>query len=150
MQKLIATNKKAYHNYFLEEKWECGIALTGGEVKSIRAGLVNFKNSYAHIDEGELFLYDLHILAYKEASYLNEVSDRKRKLLVHSREMNKMESSVREKGLALVPTKLYFNDRGLVKVEVAVARGKKMYDKREDIKKRAVEKGLKRAIKQRR
>ena len=149
MSKPVATNKKAYHNFFLSDKWECGIVLTGAEVKSVRAGLVNFKDSYASVDRGEVFLYKLHILPYKEASFQNEDPDRKRKLLLHKREIKKIDSLVREKGAALIPTKIYFTRKGLLKAEIAVGRGKKLYDKRQDIKKRAIEKGLKRAIKNR-
>jgi len=150
MTKPIATNKKAYHNYLLSDRWECGIALTGGEVKSIRAGSVNFKNAYVHIEKGEAFLYDLHVTPYREASFMNDVPDRPRKLLLHKREIAKIDSKVREQGVALIPTKVYFSARGLVKVEIAIGKGKKMYDKREDMKKRAIEKGLKRVMKQRR
>jgi len=150
MTKPVATNKKAYHNYFLSDKWECGIALSGGEVKSVRAGLVNFKDSYAYIDEGEAFLYNLHINPYKEASFLQDQPDRVRKLLLHKKEIKKIDAMIREKGVALIPTKIYFNAKGLLKVEIAIGRGKKQYDKREDIKKRAVDRGLKRVLKQRR
>lgn len=150
MTKPVATNKKAYHNYFLSDKWECGIALSGGEVKSIRAGLVNFKDSYAYIDEGEAFLYNLYINPYKEASFLQEQSDRVRKLLLHKKELKKIDAMIREKGVALIPTKLYFNAKGLLKVEIAIGRGKKQYDKRDDIKKRAVDRGIKRMLKARR
>lgn len=116
----------------------------------MRAGLVNFKDSFAHIDKGEAFLYNLHINPYKEASFFQDEPDRVRKLLLHKKEIKKIDSLIREKGVTLIPTKLYFNGRGLLKVEIAVGRGKKQYDKREDIKKRAVERGLKRMMKNRR
>ena len=141
-----ATNRKAYRDYFFEKKWECGIALKGGEVKSIRAGLVNFKNSYARLEDEEVFLYDLHITPYKEASYLNPAPDRSRKLLLHKKEIAKIATQIQSKGLALIPTKLYINQRGLVKVELGLGRGKKQYDKREAIKRRTIERGLKRAL----
>ncbi len=150
MTQPVATNKKAYHNFFLSDKWECGIALNGGEVKSVRAGVVNFKDAYVHVSDGEAFLYNLHINPYKEASFLKDEPDRVRKLLLHKKEIKKIDAITREKGVALIPTKIYFNARGLLKVEIAVGHGKKLYDKREDIKKRAVERGLKRAIKARR
>ncbi len=150
MSQPIATNKKAYHNFFLSDHWECGIALTGGEIKSVRAGQVSFKNSFARIEEGEIFLHDLHILPYKEASFMNDVPDRPRKLLLHKKEIAKIDGKVKERGVALVPTKLYFNARGFLKVEIALGKGKKVYDKREDIKTRAVDRGLKRVLKQRR
>ena len=143
----IATNRKAYHSYFLTEKWECGIALNGGEVKSIRAGLVNFTDSFARVQEDEIFLYNLYINPYAQASYLNEKPDRPRKLLLHKKEIKKISSWVDEKKLILVPTKLYFNKRGFVKVELALGKGKKLYDKREDVKKREIERGLKRVTK---
>ncbi|HSV43064.1 MAG TPA: SsrA-binding protein SmpB [Candidatus Bathyarchaeia archaeon] len=150
MSKPIATNKKAYHNFFLSDHWECGIALSGGEVKSIRAGLVNFKNSFARVEEGEVFLYDLDIMPYKEASFLQDKPDRRRKLLLHKKEIAKIDSKVREGGCALLPTKLYFTERGLIKVEIVLGKSKKVYDKRETIKKRTVDLGMKRMLKARR
>lgn len=150
MGKTIATNKKAYQNYFLTEQRECGIALAGGEVKSIRAGHVNFKDSFARIDGEELYLYNLHIEPYLQASYLNEDPDRRRKLLVHKKELKRLMGTMTQRGLTLIPTKIYFNDRGYVKVEVAIGRGKKQYDKREDIKKRDVDREISRAVRSRR
>jgi SsrA-binding protein len=143
----IATNKKAYHNYFLQEKWECGIALNGGEVKSIRAGGASFADAFAHIDKGELFLYNLHINPYEQASYLNEEPSRPRKLLVHAKEIERINGHLTRKGLTLIPTKMYFNKRGWVKVEVAVGQGKKLYDKREDIKTRDINREIARSVK---
>jgi len=143
----IATNKKAYHNYFLQEKWECGIALNGGEVKSIRAGGASFADAFAHIDKGELFLYNLHINPYEQASYLNEDPSRPRKLLVHTKEIERINGHLTRKGLTLIPTKMYFNKRGWVKVEVAVGQGKKLYDKREDIKTRDIKREIARSVK---
>ena len=150
MGKTIATNRKAYHNYHLEGTWECGIALKGGEVKSIRAGFVNFKDSFARIEDDEVHLYNLHIDPYREASFMNEEPDRVRKLLLHKREIAKMSTKVNERGFVLVPTKIYFNNRGFVKVELAIGRGKKLYDKREDVKKRSIDMALKRSLKARR
>jgi len=149
MGKTIATNKKAYHNFHLTDKWECGIALTGPEVKSIRAGGVSFTDSFAHLEKGELFLYNLHINPYEQASYNNTAVDRPRKLLMHAREIERLAGTLARKGLTLVPTKLYFNNRGFVKVEIALGRGKKLYDQREDIKKRDVQREIDRAIKTR-
>ena len=148
--KTIATNKKAFRDYFFEEKWECGIALTGGEVKSVRAGFVNFKDSFARAEKDEIFLYNLHINPYAQASYLNQEPDRPRKLLLHRKEINKIIGRVASKGLVLIPTRLYFNHRGLAKIEVALGKGKKIYDKREAIKKRDVEREVKRATRHRR
>lgn len=142
----IATNKKAYHNYFLEEKWECGIELRGAEVKSIRAGEVNFADSYVHVDKGEVWLYNLHIAPYAQASYLNQEPDRKRKLLMNAKEIKKLSTTQTLKRMACVPTKIYINSRGLVKVEIALASGKKMYDKRADIKDRDTQRQMARAV----
>ena len=147
--KTIATNKKAYRDYFFTEKWECGIALKGGEVKSIRAGEVNFKDSFARIEKGEVVLYNLHITPYAQASVMNEDADRERKLLLHKKEISKIISKASQKNLVLVPTKLYFNRRGFVKVELALGKGKKQFDKREAIKKKDVERGLRRVVRQR-
>lgn len=149
MSKPVATNKKAYHNYFLSQTWECGIALTGGEVKSIRAGEVNFADSFARTEGDEIFLYNLHINPYAQASYLNDDPIRTRKLLLHKKEILKIRSLIQEKRLILIPTKIYFNARGLVKVEIALGRGKKLYDKREDIKKRDIDRELKQSSKAR-
>ena len=149
MGKTIATNKKAYHNYHLLDKWECGIALIGPEVKSIRAGHVSFTDSFAHFDNGELFLYNVHINPYEQASYNNAEVDRPRKLLLHAKEIERLTGLMTRNGLTLVPTKMYFNSRGFVKVEIALAQGKKLYDKREDIKKREVRREMDRAVKTR-
>ncbi|MDP2652924.1 MAG: SsrA-binding protein SmpB [Candidatus Omnitrophota bacterium] len=146
----IATNKKAFHNFHLGQTWECGLVLTGGEVKSIRAGGVNFTDSFARIKGEELFLHNLHIVPYAQASYLNEEPLRQRKLLLHKKELLKIIGLAQQKKLAIVPTRLYFNKRGFVKVEIALATGKKQYDKREDIKKRDIERDLKRAVNTRR
>jgi SsrA-binding protein len=145
----VATNKKAYHNFFLTEKWECGIALNGGEVKSIRAGEVNFKDSYARFEQEEIFLYNLHINPYLQAVTTSE-PDRPRKLLLHKREIKRIKAHAQEKHLALVPTKIYFNARGYVKIEIALGQGKKNYDKRETMKKRDIDQSLKRTLKTRR
>lgn len=148
--KVIATNKKAYHNYHLAQNWECGIALTGGEVKSIRNGEVNFADSFARVDDKEIYLYNLHINPYMQASYLNQEPTRIRKLLLHKKEIVKIASLINEKAMILVPTKIYFNRKGFVKVEIALGKGKKVYDKREDIKKRDIDRDLKRALNTRR
>jgi SsrA-binding protein len=144
--KVIATNKKAFRDFVLIDRWECGIALKGGEVKSLRAGGVNFTDSFARIEEGEVILYNLHIAPYLQASYLNLPADRPRKLLLHRREINKIVGITNQKHLILVPTKIYFNKRGLAKVELALGKGKKLYDKREDIKKRDLEREMRRNL----
>ncbi len=149
MSATIATNKKAFRDYFFTDHWECGIALTGGEVKSVRAGEVNFKDSFARMQGEELYLYNLHIAPYLQAGLMNEDPDRPRKLLLHKKEILKIIGLVAQKKLILIPTKLYFNKRGFVKVEIALGKGKKQYDRREDIKKRDIERGLDRVVKQR-
>ncbi len=148
--KVIATNKKAYQNFLLTDKWEAGISLTGGEVKSLRDGQADFKGSHVRIEEGQAYLHNLHINPYKQASYLNEEPERPRKLLLHKREILKIDTKMRERNLTLVPTKIYFTARGLVKVEIVFGQGKKRYDKRADIKKRETDRGLKRVLKTRR
>lgn len=148
--KTIATNKKAYRDYFFQEKWECGISLKGSEVKSIRAGFVNFKDSFARVDKNEIYLYNLHINPYAQASYLNVEPDRPRKLLLHRKEINKIIGQVALKNLLLIPTRVYFNRRGLAKIELAIGKGKKTYDKREAIKKRDLDREVKRATHNRR
>ena len=148
--KTIASNKKAFRDYFFEEKWECGIALQGGEAKSVRAGFVNFKDSLARIEKNEIYLYNLHINPYAQASFMNPEPDRPRKLLLHRKEINKIIGRVALKNLVLIPTRIYFNHRGLAKVELALGKGKKFYDKREAIKKRDVEREVKRATRHRR
>lgn len=150
MSGAIATNKKAYRDYFFTDKWECGIELMGGEVKSVRAGKVNFKDTFARVDENEVFLYNLHIDPYKQASFMNEEPDRVRRLLLHRREIKKINGIITQKNLVLVPTKIYFNNRGFVKVEVSLGQGKKLYDKRESIQKRDIDRDLGRAMKNRR
>ena len=144
---IIATNKKAYHNYFLQEKWECGIALNGGEVKSLRAGGASFTDAFAHIEKGELYLYNLYINPYEQASYFNEEPARPRKLLVHAKEIERINGHLTRQGHTLIPTKIYFNKKGWVKVEVAVGQGKKLYDKRDDIKKRETNREINRSMK---
>ena len=150
MGQTVATNKKAFRDYFFTDRWECGIALSGGEVKSIRSGEVNFKDSFARFKGEEIFLYNLHITPYREASYLNDDPDRARKLLLHKKEIRKIIGIVQQKHLNLIPTKIYFNNRGFVKVELALGKGKKHYDKRETIKKRDIERSLKMTLKARR
>lgn len=150
MGETVASNKKAFRDYLLTDKWECGIALSGCEVKSIRGGQVNFKDSFATIEKKEVFLYNLHINPYPQAGYQPQEPDRKRKLLLHKKEILKLIGHVAQKKFVLVPTKIYFNNRGFVKVELALGKGKKQYDKREAIKKREIDRSLKRTLRQRR
>lgn len=133
--KLIANNKKARHDYFLEETYEAGISLHGTEVKSLRMGKCSIKEAFIHIENGEVILYGMHISPYEKGNIFNKDPLRVRKLLLHRYEINKIEGKLQEKGLTLVPLKVYFKG-SLVKVEIGVARGKKLYDKRQDIAKK--------------
>ena len=146
MAEAVATNKKAYHNYFLTDRWECGIELMGCEVKSIRGGDVNFADSYVDMEEGEVWLHNLHIAPYAQASYMNPEPARKRKLLLKKKEIHRLNAVLTQRGLTCVPTKIYFTKRGLVKVEIALAQGKKFYDKRADIKDRDTKREMARAV----
>ena len=133
--KSIAVNRKARHDYFVQETYEAGIELFGTEVKSLRLGQVNLKDSWCDIQNGELFIKQMHISPYEKGNIFNKDPLRIRKLLLHRSEINKMEAKLKEKGLTLVPIKVYFKD-SLVKVEIGMARGKKLYDKRQDIAKK--------------
>jgi len=133
--KLIANNKKAYHDYFIEEKYEAGISLVGTEVKSLRMGKGSLKESYIRIENGEMMIYGFHISPYEKGNIFNRDPLRVRKLLVHRYEINKINGKVREKGYTIVPLQVYFKG-SLVKVELGLARGKKLYDKRDDIAKK--------------
>lgn len=138
-------NKKARHLYELMDFLEAGIALTGPELKSIRAGRVNFQDSYVEFRGGEAWLASLHIAPYENAGYVEQDPDRDRKLLMHAKEIQRFAASVEQKGLTVVPVKLYFH-HGHVKVEIALARGKKLYDKRETLKQRAIDRDMERSI----
>jgi SsrA-binding protein len=146
--KVVARNKKAQHDYFVEETLEAGIELVGTEVKSIRNGKVNIKDSFARIDNGELYLHNMHISPYEKGNIYNRDPLRARKLLVHKREIRKLIGYTQQKGLTLVPLKVYIT-RGLVKIELAVARGKKSYDKRDDLAKKDAQRRIERAMKER-
>jgi SsrA-binding protein len=134
-EKLIANNKKAFHDYFIEDTFEAGIALAGTEVKSLRTGKCSIKEAFVRIERGEVFVYGMHISPYEKGNIFNKDPLRIRKLLLHRYEINKIEAKLKEKGLTLVPLKVYFKD-SLVKVEIGLARGKKLYDKRDDIAKK--------------
>lgn len=133
--KLIANNKKAYHDYFIEDTWETGISLHGTEVKSLRMGKCSIKEAFVRIENGEVFVYGMHISPYEKGNIFNKDPLRVKKLLMHRYEINKLMGKIKEKGLTLVPLKVYFKG-SLVKVEIGLARGKKLYDKREDIAKK--------------
>ena len=147
--KTVATNRKAYHNYHVEDSVEAGIVLTGTEIKSIRAGRVSLGDAYVRPEGGELWLLNAHIARYEAGSYTSHEPMRPRKLLLHRKEINALRSKVLEKGFTLVPLRLYIKD-SLAKVEVALARGKKLYDKRESIIRRETEREVGRAVKGRR
>ena len=147
-EKLIASNKKAFHDYFVLQKAEAGVALTGTEVKSLRDGKANIKDSYVIFKNGEAFLFNAHISPYTHGNRENHDPERTRRLLLHRRELEKLETQVTEKGLTIVPLRLYFKG-GRVKAEIAVVRGKKLYDKRETEKKRELDREAAVAMKQR-
>jgi len=148
--KQIAQNKKARHEYEVLDTYEAGIELQGSEVKSCRQGAVNLKDSYARIDGTEIFLVNAHISPYAHANRFNHDPLRRRKLLLHRAEIRKLYGKMRERGQSFVPLKMYFNEKGKVKVLVALVRGKKLHDRREDIRKRDVKRETERALKSRR
>ena len=130
--KLVANNKKAYHDYFIDDKYEAGIELFGTEVKSIRMGKCSVKEAFVKIDKGQVYIYGMHISPYEKGNIFNKDPLRVRKLLLHKSEINKLLGKTKEKGIAIVPLKVYFKG-SLVKVEIGLAKGKKLYDKRQDI-----------------
>ena len=146
-RKVISSNRKAYHNYFIEETYECGIELAGTEVKSLRVGKVNLQDSYAVIRNGEIFLCGMHISPYEHGNRFNKDPLRDRKLLLHKREIMRLLGYVQQKGLTLVPTGLYFTG-GRVKAELGVARGKKLYDKRDAIAEKETAREIDRRLKE--
>jgi SsrA-binding protein len=147
--KLIAENRRARHDYHLLERFEAGIALTGTEVKSLRSGRVSLQRAFADIREGEIYLIGVHIAEYEQGNIANHDPDRDRKLLMHRREIDSLMGKVRERGLTLVPTRLYWKD-GRAKIELALARGKEVRDKRRDLAERDARRQIERALKSRR
>lgn len=145
-QKTISLNRKAYHNYSILDSIEAGLVLTGTEIKSIRAGKVNLRDAYARPEGGELWLLNAHIASYEGGNRYNHEPTRPRKLLLHRQQINGLASKVMEKGFTLVPLKLYIRD-GIAKVELGVAKGKKIYDKRDTIARRDAERDMERALK---
>jgi SsrA-binding protein len=143
------SNRKAHHDYFIESKLECGIVLVGSEVKSIRNGRASLQEAFARVEEGELMLHDAHIEQYDEASYLNHLPTRERKLLAHRREIRRLEKETAIKGVTLIPLAIYFK-RGIVKVELGVARGKREHDKRETIRRKEMDRELRKQTSTRR
>ena len=150
MSNIIATNRKAYRDYEVLESLECGIELKGSEVKSLRAAKINLNDSFARFEESEIFLYNAHISHYAQASYLNVDPDRHRKLLLHKKQLERINGKLTQKGLTLIPLKIYFNDRGFAKIELALCKGKKLYDKRERVKDRESEIAIRRILKNKR
>jgi SsrA-binding protein len=143
--KTVATNKKAYHDYFIQETVEAGLVLTGTEIKSIRAGSVNLRDSYVRPDKGELWLVGAHIARYDPGSYMSHEPTRRRKLLLHKKQIRSLISKTAEKGLTMVATKIYIKD-SRAKVEVALAKGKKLYDKKDDIARRDSDREMEREV----
>lgn len=144
----VATNRKARHDYFIEETFEAGIALTGTEIKSIRLGRVNLQDGFVLVRNGEAFLYNVHIGTYEQGNRFNHDETRARKLLLHKREINELHGAATQRNWTVVPLRLYINDRGLAKVQIGLARGKRQYDKRDTIAKRDAERDVRRALKQ--
>ena len=147
MQKNVITNKKASFNYFLEDKYEAGIVLTGTEIKSIRNNNVNIQDSYILIKNNELFILNMHIAEYKFGNIFNHDPFRTRKLLMHKKQILKLQQKLKQDRYTLVPTRLYFNDNNILKVEIALAKGKKNYDKRESIKQKDIKREIQRKYK---
>lgn len=145
-RKLVANNKKAYHDYFIDEIYEAGVALHGTEVKSLRMGKCSIKESFIRIENGEVFVYGMHVSPYEKGNIFNKDPLRVKKLLLHKYEINKLAGRVAEKGYTLVPLQVYFKE-GKVKVEIGLARGKKLYDKREDIAKKDARREMEREFK---
>ena len=145
-RKIVAKNPNARHNYTIEDTYEAGIVLTGTEIKSIRKGKVNLKDSYANIKNGEVFIYGMHISPYEHGNIFNKDPLRTRKLLLNRREINKLIGLMQQKGFSLVPISLYFNGNFL-KIELGVGKGKKLYDKRQDIAKKDAEMRMRKALK---
>ena len=146
-KKLVANNKKARHEYFIEDVIEAGIVLTGTEIKSVRQGKVNLKESYAKIENGELIIYGMHISPYEQGNRFNVDPIRPRKLLLHKQEIRKINGFTTLKGLSIVPLTMYLNEKGMAKLEIAVARGKKEHDKRDTTAKKDADRKIQQAVK---
>ncbi|MBP7331096.1 MAG: SsrA-binding protein SmpB [Firmicutes bacterium] len=146
--KTVTENRKARHEYHILETYEAGLALTGTEVKSLRAGKANLQDSYARVENAELMLYNMHISPYEQGNRFNHEPKRTRRLLMHKQEIMRLLGKTREKGLALIPLKVYFKN-GLAKVELALAKGKKLYDRREDLAARDAKREMERAVRER-
>jgi SsrA-binding protein len=147
---VVATNRKAFHDYAIEEKMEAGIVLRGTEVKSLREGKVNLRDSYASVDHEQVILHNCHITPYSHGNIMNHDPLRPRKLLLHRKEISKLLGKTQQKGLTIVPLRIYFSPRGKAKIEIALAKGKKQYDRREATKQREAGREVERAMKDRR
>ena len=143
--KIVANNKKAYHDYFVEDKYEAGIELSGTEVKSLRLGQVNLKDSYCSVDDGEMYVYGMHVSPYEKGNIFNRDPLRIRKLLLHKDEIRKITQKTSQQGYTVIPLKVYFKD-SLCKVEIGLCKGKKLYDKREDAAKKAANRDIERSM----
>lgn len=148
VQKIIAQNKKAWHDYFVDEKYEAGVVLTGTEIKSVRAGAVNLKDSYCSFENGEIFAVGVHISPYEQGNRFNHIPLRDKKLLMHRREILKLQGRVQQKGFSVIPLSLYFSG-SYVKMEIGLCRGKKIYDKRESDAERQADRTMERHLKDR-
>jgi SsrA-binding protein len=144
--KTIAQNKKAFHDYEILDRLEAGIALVGSEVKSIRAGRISLKDSFVEIHDGEAFLLRCHISPYEQAGVFNHEPERRRKLLLHQREIHRLDQKVKERGFSIVPLQAYFSDQGKIKVEIALVRGKREYEKKQKIKDRDIRREMDRDV----
>jgi SsrA-binding protein len=140
-------NRQAYYEYFIDDKFDAGMVLTGTEVKSLRAGKASFNDAYCYINKGELYIKSLHIAEYSHGTVNNHDPVRERKLLLNKRELKKIESKIKEKGITVVPLRIFFSEKGLAKIEIGLGKGKKLYDKRETIKQRDTEREMKKFIK---
>lgn len=147
--RVVAENRRARHDYFIEETIEAGIALTGTEVKSLRLGRASLQDSFARVENGEVFLYNMHISPYEKGNRFNHDPKRVRRLLLHKAEIRRLIGKTRQRGYTLIPLRLYFTGRGYAKVELALAKGKKLYDKREDIARRDAERQIAQALRRR-
>ncbi|MDD6188199.1 MAG: SsrA-binding protein SmpB [Clostridiales bacterium] len=148
--RIAAQNRKAFHDYFVEDKYEAGISLAGTEVKSIRQGTLNLKDSFCIVKDGEIFVHGMHISPYEKGNIFNKDPLRPRRLLMHKREIRKLHSLVKQDGYAIIPLSVYFNERSKVKLEIGVCRGKKLYDKRDAAAARDAKREIDRTMKSRR
>lgn len=148
--RIVAQNRKAYHDYFVEEKYEAGISLAGTEVKSIRQGTINLKDSFCIVKDGEIFVHGMHISPYEKGNIFNKDPLRPRRLLMHKREIRKLHNLIKQDGYAIIPLSVYFNERSRVKLEIGVCKGKKLYDKRDAAAAKDAKREIDRTMKSRR